>query len=295
FMVSSELCFCLEQKDYKELKNPTFIIPHYLPEHNPAVNLWDEDDNLHYQYQPYFFHKGLVERLMVRLGRLSAGTALWRGGMFIFHPKYGKANQALILFKKPEGCIYIRTRGRQKQEFLLEIIKELDELLDDGSKADPRPSEKVQHFLALDGLGFVERTKLLEYIENGAQTIVALNGAKLPINQLESLYLRPQRRESDATDLKKDKLDKEISLREQADKVKRPEETQAQTPSARQQRKIARLEKYIMATEEQIDEWEQKRRNAENPNERNRSEQEIKKLEEILEEYESKLELLQSP
>lgn len=58
------------------------------------------------------------------------------------------------------------------------------------------------------------------------------------------------------------------------------------------QKKIEKLKKEIKETEHLIDEWQTKRKLSENPNERLRSEKEIEKLEEILEEYENKLESL---
>lgn len=63
---------------------------------------------------------------------------------------------------------------------------------------------------------------------------------------------------------------------------------------SRSEKKIEKLNRQILETEELIEAWENKRRLAENPNEKLRSEKEIEKLEKIMEEYELKLGKLQS-
>ncbi|MEO1653290.1 MAG: CHAT domain-containing protein [Bacteroidota bacterium] len=63
--------------------------------------------------------------------------------------------------------------------------------------------------------------------------------------------------------------------------------------SDRTQRKIARLEKQIEETEELIEEWQEKEKLAENPNERKRSQIEIDRLKKILDAYEAELESLE--
>lgn len=58
----------------------------------------------------------------------------------------------------------------------------------------------------------------------------------------------------------------------------------------RHQRKVERLQRHIEETEKLLDNWESKRRAAENPAEIQRCNNEIQRLEELLEDYETKLE-----
>jgi len=58
------------------------------------------------------------------------------------------------------------------------------------------------------------------------------------------------------------------------------------------ERKKQRIQKNIESTEHLLEQWEGKKRNSENPNEMNRCQMEISKLEGILDDYENELEEL---
>lgn len=55
-------------------------------------------------------------------------------------------------------------------------------------------------------------------------------------------------------------------------------------------RKKQHIQKNIESTEQLLNQWEEKKRNSENPNETNRCQTETSKLERILDEYENELE-----
>ncbi|WP_375561516.1 COR domain-containing protein [Bernardetia sp. OM2101] len=161
FMVSSEICFCKEQQNYRELENPTFIVPHYLEEPSRFVTKWEKDNSFYIIYKPAFFHKGIAERFLSRLGRLSGENELWKDGIRIESQAFGDT-EALITFDREKKEVNIST---ENYELLEAILKELNKILDEGSQTNP--SEKVTFFYSLDGEGFVEGKKLLEQIKDG--------------------------------------------------------------------------------------------------------------------------------
>jgi predicted DNA-binding protein YlxM (UPF0122 family) len=55
------------------------------------------------------------------------------------------------------------------------------------------------------------------------------------------------------------------------------------------ERKKQRIQKNIESTEQLLNQWEEKKRNSENPNETNRCKMEISKLEKIVDDYENEL------
>jgi hypothetical protein len=101
---------------------------------------------------------------------------------------------------------------------------------------------------------------------------------------------KAQKTVSKESDFEKEGKQNETLLMKEANSKVIPAEKLDNSVSGKAERKKKRLKKYITDTENQIDEWETKKQTAENPNERVRAEQEIKKLEVILEDYEDKLE-----
>ena len=79
---------------------------------------------IHYLYQPNFLHKGTIERLIVRLGRLAGQGEefpIWRNGFLMQEQE----KDALIVCLREEGLIEIKLFGIDCNYFLQKILKEL--------------------------------------------------------------------------------------------------------------------------------------------------------------------------
>lgn len=283
FMVSSEICFCKEQQNYRELENPTFIVPHYLEEPSRFVTKWEKEKSFYMIYKPAFFHKGIAERFLSRLGRLSNETDLWRDGIRILSDTFN--GEALITFDREKKEVNIST---ENYELLKAILKELNKILDEGSQT--KPSEKVTFFYSLDGKEFVEKEGLLKGKELNSDFVFTTGKNKVDLKPFLEKYNFGSTEKTVSKESDYEKEGKETLLMKEANNKVIPAEKLDNSVSGKVERKKKRLKKYITDTENQIDEWETKKQTAENPNERVRAEQEIKKLEDILEDYEDKLE-----
>ncbi len=207
-MVSSEIAFCLEQQDYKELENPTFIVPHHLPESTDILRDWQEDHpaaaQWHILYRPPCFHKGLAERFITRLGRLSERNKFWRNGIELRRSQ--KQGKALVTFDRKAGEVYIRTLEKQNgAEFMRLILEELNKILD--SNTDGQPSKSVERFYALEGKAFVSLKSLQEGKETEAKKVRDRNGELQELAPFLEKYefereATPQAPEKEKTDLK---------------------------------------------------------------------------------------------
>ncbi|WP_338813895.1 COR domain-containing protein [Bernardetia sp. Wsw4-3y2] len=181
FMVNSEICFCKEQQYYWKLENPTFIVPHYLEEPNPLLIEWDKPNSFYMIYKPQFFHKGIAERFLSRLGRLSGQNALWKDGILLKSDIF--SSKALITFDREKKEVNIST---ENYELLEAILKELNKILDEGSQTNP--SEKVTFFYSLDGKEFVEKKKLMTQIEDDNQFVRTVNNKKVEVKDFAEKY-----------------------------------------------------------------------------------------------------------
>ncbi|AFM05521.1 Leucine Rich Repeat (LRR)-containing protein [Bernardetia litoralis DSM 6794] len=181
FMVSSEICFCKEQQNYRDLENPTFIVPHYLEEPNPLLIEWDKPDSFYIIYKPQFFHKGIAERFLSRLGRLSGQNALWKDGILLKSDIF--SSKALITFDREKKEVNIST---ENYELLEAVLKELNKILDEGSQT--KPSEKVTFFYSLDGNEFVEK-KMIDYSKKtGGNLVENTKGVMTELNPFLEKY-----------------------------------------------------------------------------------------------------------
>jgi small GTP-binding protein len=221
FMVSSEICFCKEQQDYKELENPTFIVPHYLEEPSRFVTKWEKESSFYMIYKPAFFHKGIAERFLSRLGRLSGENELWKDGIRIESQTFGKA-EALITFDREKGNVKISS---EKYELLEAIIKELNKILDEGSQT--KPSEKVTFFYSLDGKEFVEKEELLKGKELNADFVFTTEQKKVDLKPILEKYNfgSTQKTVSKESDFETEGKQNETLLRKEANNKKNSKET----------------------------------------------------------------------
>ncbi|WP_338766135.1 COR domain-containing protein [Bernardetia sp. ABR2-2B] len=215
FMVSSEICFCKEQQYYWSLENPTFIVPHYLPEPDISHTQWIYKDSFYITYKPQFFHKGIAERFLSRLGRLSNATDMWRDGIRIFSDTF--EGQALVVFDREKKEVTI---SASKFELLEAVLKELNKILDEGSQT--KPSESVAFFYSLDGEEFVDRKKLMPQIEDGNQFVRTLNNKKVEVKDFAEKFRlsEPQKTDSRKSHFSEESEQDESSLIKEANQKK---------------------------------------------------------------------------
>ncbi|WP_338794113.1 leucine-rich repeat domain-containing protein [Bernardetia sp. MNP-M8] len=181
FMISSEICFCQEQENYKELSNPTFIVPHYLSTPEYTYTDWSDSSSLHLIYKPQFFHKGIAERFLSRLGRLSTKQVVWKDGMRMESSQF--LGKALVKFDRDKKEVYIRTTSHK---LLDAIIKELDNILDE--KVHTTPSGDVTLFYSIDGNDFVNKDDILKLSRLGASLVDSREGNEIEISLLKNKY-----------------------------------------------------------------------------------------------------------
>ncbi|WP_338762363.1 leucine-rich repeat domain-containing protein [Bernardetia sp. ABR2-2B] len=302
FMVSSEVCFCKEQYDYKSLENPTFIFPHYLPEPDYLNTDWNKENNFYIIYKPQFFHKGIAERFLIRLGRLSSEKSLWKDGIRLKSKEF--QGEALVTFhrektsEREKGEVYICTENELLSNA---IIKELNDILDDNSQTNP--SEKVVFFYSLDGKEFVSKENILKSKKLKAEFVETTKGSPIELEKFLAKYRFEDH--SNSKNMMKEimEIDKEIEndndiytkvdLQEEAKKKTNPIPVLDSSKIGRKERKQQNLHKNIEATEHLINEWEKKKRSSENPNELQRAIEEVEKLDKILDDYEDQLEELE--
>ncbi len=217
FMLSSEICFCKEQQNYRELENPTFIVPHYLEEPANSFTRWRYENSFYMIYKPQFFHKGIAERFLSRLGRLSKETDLWRDGIRIFSDTF--KGEALIIFDREKKEVNIST---ENYELLKAIEKELNKILDEGSQT--KPSEKVTFFYSLDGEEFVEKKKLMTQIQDGNQFVRTVNNKKVEVKDFAEKYRlkEPQKTISEKPYFEENRKQAKNPLIEEANNKKNP-------------------------------------------------------------------------
>jgi hypothetical protein len=74
-MKKFELCFELGRKD-------EYIIPELLKGDQPVHN-WDEQDNMHFEYQYAFMPAGIITRFIVRIHDLHQNELYWKNGVIL--------------------------------------------------------------------------------------------------------------------------------------------------------------------------------------------------------------------
>ncbi len=217
YILSAEIAFCLEGSEYKKFKNPTFIFPQFLPFSHEVVDDWEGEGCLHFAYAPPFVHSDLVNRFLVRLGRLSEKTAIWCRGIRIFYPDEPKT-KALITFEPTEKRVYIQTKGSAKDVFLQKIIQELDAIIDDNNET--KPSKKMRYFLSIDGKQFVEILSFVEAVENEAKYVRDIDNKKVLLSELIQIWGSTRKVSQEHSEKEKE----EPTLSQQAAKIVLPEE-----------------------------------------------------------------------
>ena len=148
----------------------TYIAPQLLRPEVPAYK-WDSQDNLQLRYRyPVFMPRGILSRAIVRLHqRIEQQTLVWRSGVVL----HDGSVRAELLELRGEREIRLRLSGRNKRDFLMEIVRTLDDL----HQAFPKLHyEKLRPCNCatcsqLDDPHFFDLEELRERWANGKETI----------------------------------------------------------------------------------------------------------------------------
>jgi internalin A len=160
FMESCALCFCLS--DRKE-DDPEYVAPELLPDkatyaEEVALRRQERgDETVWYIYTQRFIHRSVMQRLMVRVGRMFRTRAVyWQEGVCIDVP--GTQSMAIIDCERgvggdpAQGRMTIEVRGRARHDLLNRIRNECERLL-------PQHQELWQA-VSVDGTEWVDVAKL---------------------------------------------------------------------------------------------------------------------------------------
>ncbi|SDK96627.1 internalin A [Catalinimonas alkaloidigena] len=149
FMESCEICFCL---DSPYDPNATYLAPALLPKTRPSVIHFAPAD-LYFQYRHQFLHSALIQRFIVRTGRLSKQHLLWRNGIELSWD----GNEALVEARPDDKTINILVRGPQAQLLLDLIRKEFDNMHE--------AKQFVTEWVSVDGKRYVDLKVLRDYTQ----------------------------------------------------------------------------------------------------------------------------------
>jgi hypothetical protein len=162
FMRSCELCF--------EFSRDIYYVPQLLPEAKPprVALRWRQPTTYSMKFTYAFLHRAIIERFIVRVGRLGADVdpEIWKDGIVIYDDKTD--TEALIEALAGEKCIRIQARGHAPLDMLHMIRKEFDELHQDF------PAQLA--FSADAGVHFVAAADLQAYAAANASMVPAVGG-----------------------------------------------------------------------------------------------------------------------
>jgi hypothetical protein len=159
-MESCALCFCLSDRNEND---PEYLAPELLPDkatYAEEVALRRQErgeETLWYTYTQRFIHRSVMQRLMVRVGRMFRTRAVyWQEGVCIDVP--GMQSVALIDCERgvggnpAQGRMTIEVRGRARHDLLNRIRNECERLL-------PQHQE-IWQAVSVDGTEWVDVAKL---------------------------------------------------------------------------------------------------------------------------------------
>lgn len=187
FMKSCEICF--------ELSKGVYCVPQLLPDDMPSrVRVrWGAQTQHCMQIRYPFLHRAIIERFLVRTGRLGADVEpeIWRNGIVILDERSG--TEALVEAIPAESRILAHAKGEAPVEMLQMIGREFDEL-------HGRFPATVA-FSADFGKSFVEREVLREHVEAGSTRVPSIDGKMKELAPLRGL-VEPRERRLPEGDLK---------------------------------------------------------------------------------------------
>jgi internalin A len=144
FMKSCELCF--------EFSKDVFYAPQLLPaEKPPRVALrWTRPTTNCMQITYNFLHRAIIERFIVRSGRLGADLEpeIWKNGIVIYDNKTN--TEAMVEANPNHKSILIQAKGDADIEMLHMIRTKFDELHDDFPAQVAFSADGGQHFVNED-------------------------------------------------------------------------------------------------------------------------------------------------
>ena len=161
-MTRYKLCFELRDKS-------GYIIPNLLPEDQPIELLWDNSDNLFFEFRYDFMPAGLLGRFIVESHAFIRGTSYWKYGVVIEYEGTYALIEELDLDKK----ISIAVKGRNKKGllntirmFFAEVHKDIKALV--PIEMIPCNCNECNHS---ENPYFYEYTKLNKFLNKGKNTI----------------------------------------------------------------------------------------------------------------------------
>jgi internalin A len=170
FMLHCELCF--------ELGRGRYYVPQLLPDDAPRrVRLrWAEAPPHALQIRYRFLHRAIVDRFLVRAGRLGADDEpeIWRNGIVVLDAT-GRC-EALVEADAASGCITARAQGPGAEALLLAVKREFDAL---------RQGFEASVWVSADaGVQWVDLQQLEAYATAGVDTVLAQGGQPVALEAL---------------------------------------------------------------------------------------------------------------
>lgn len=170
FMLSCEMCF--------EWSKGNYYVPQLLPEERPSrVALrWCTPTDYSMQISYPFLHRAIIDRFLVRTGRLGADIEpeIWKNGVAIFDP--GSQSEAIVEAFPNDNRILTQAKGPEAVTLLQAIAREFDMLHVGFPAITAVSADGSQHF--------VEVGVLKEYARAQSSSVPDLNGQLIDLAPL---------------------------------------------------------------------------------------------------------------
>jgi internalin A len=184
FMQSCEMCF--------ELSKGIYYVPQLLPDERPSrVALrWRTPTEYCVQISYPFLHRAIIDRFLVRAGRLGADTEpeMWKDGVTIFDPV--TQSEAMVEALPDENRILAQAKGPAAITLLNVIAQEFDTLHAGFPAVTAVSADGGQHFVELD--------VLRQHVKAQTSSVPAVNGQLIDLSPLMAFAGGGRRRDSDS-------------------------------------------------------------------------------------------------
>ena len=183
FMKICEIFFSLDKEENKDTK---YVIPQYLNEQIPfkISEKWTprHHRSLHLQFSHSYFHAGIIDRFIVRVGHLSeTRKSFWKNGISIDF----KESKGLIEAKKEDGkwIIAIAVHGPERNELLFRVQQEFKQIYPEGLEFKTTGS--------IDGIYFVDLNKAETSLNAGELKIKSIGEEKeYDLNEFKPFFIK---------------------------------------------------------------------------------------------------------
>ncbi len=113
-----KICYQIRGKD------KSYLAPHRLPKDKPEKLIWEDTNNLHFEYRYDFMPKGMLARFIVESYRYICENYQWRYGVLLER----KNTFALVREDYFNRRITIRLRGENKKDLLADVRETFEDI-----------------------------------------------------------------------------------------------------------------------------------------------------------------------